>query len=320
VNWGENIQSVALLKGDPQATSQIVIDELEIAGSMAMGRRVFLKTRAIFVTSAIMATISTLSKENPLANDWRLALEQSTELSIKRGSHAAVAGAVRRGADLRLYMTTETYEETLYFQQTYVGPQGRFAGLMSHHHSYTHRGQIADQPYLSFFKYDTSGTFSHIKWMLNGEVLDESDTYPYGIYRWFVCDRWRLVYEHDENGNRLFGDLEELKAHVRQGRTLQVGIRQLFGLAEPATPAPEHISFLTTMQPVIQQGHILSNCDLVLIGPARWPFTWEEGLHVSFLQPSTSGEVICYLAEPGKLPFRRIVPRRGMQWFVAEKA
>jgi hypothetical protein len=30
VNWGENILSVALLKGDPQATSQIVIDELEI--------------------------------------------------------------------------------------------------------------------------------------------------------------------------------------------------------------------------------------------------------------------------------------------------
>jgi len=47
----------------------------------------------------------------------------------------------RRGADLRLYMTTPTYEETLYFQQTYAGKGEAFAGLMSHHHSYVWDGQ-----------------------------------------------------------------------------------------------------------------------------------------------------------------------------------
>ena len=254
-----------------------------------------------------------------MANDWHLALEQQSDLAITHGSPHGVAEAVRRGADLRLYMTTETYEETLYFQQTYAGTGTAFAGLMSHHHSYTHRGSAAAQPYISLFKYDTSGTYEHIKWMPDNQVFDESAAHPYGIYRWFVCDRWRLVYEHDAAGQMVAGDLEELKELARRGRTLQVGIRQLFGLAQEQTTGPEHICFVTTMQPLIQDGHVLSNCDLVLVGPPRWPCSWKEGLHLAMLRPSTSGEIVAYMAAPGKLPFSRTLPRRAMQWLVAEK-
>ena len=72
---------------------------------------------------------------------WQLALEQQADLTVSHGDLAELASVVRRGADLRLYMTTEQYEETLYFQQTYAGDGDAFAGLMSHHHSYVHRGQ-----------------------------------------------------------------------------------------------------------------------------------------------------------------------------------
>lgn len=78
-----------------------------------------------------------------MSSEWRLAFEQHSDLTTVSGSAAAVADAVRRGADLRLYMTTSTYEETLYFQQT-------------------------------------------------------------------ACDRWRLAYEHDEQGNRVAGSLDDL--------------------------------------------------------------------------------------------------------------
>ena len=64
---------------------------------------------------------------------------------------------------------------------------------------------------------------------------------------------------------------------------------------------------------------MLSNCDLVLVGPPQWPFTWQEGLHLAMMRPSTSGEIACYLTAPGQLPCKRIAPRRAMQWMVAEK-
>ena len=255
-----------------------------------------------------------------MTSNWVVGLEQSTDQNIISGSLKNIAAAVRRGADLRLYLTTEAYEETLYFQQTYSGEDDAFAGLMSHHHSLVHRGKIAEQPYFCLFKYDALGQFSLLKWMLNNQVLHESGAYPYGIYRWFFCDRWRLVYEHDASGFRLFGDLEELKELVRQGRTLQVGIRQLFGLGTDCIQGPAHISFVTTMQPVIQKGHVFSNCDLVLAGPPQWPFSWQDGLYFCVMRPSTSGEIECYLTKPGTLPFCWKVPRRGMQWMVADLA
>jgi len=216
-------------------------------------------------------------------------------------------------------MTTDTYEETLYFQQTYAGEGDAFAGLMSHHHSYVHHGQDIEQPYISIFKYDVSGTFSHVKWMLGDVTLDESKTYPYGIYRWFVCDRWRLVYEHDAEGNCLSGDLEELKEHVRQGRSVKVGIRQLFGLADDTTDGPSHTSFVTTMQPIIRGDQVESNCDLVVVGAPQWPFAWTDGLHLAMMRPSTSGEILCFLVEPGRPPFTRMIRRRAMQWMVADR-
>ncbi len=251
---------------------------------------------------------------------WQLALEQQTDLTITAGDVSGLVGAVRSGADLRLYMTTDLYEETLYFQQTYVGEGDAFAGLMSHHHSYVHRGRDIQQPYISIFKYDASGVYCQVKWMWGDVRVDESQAYSYGVYRWFVCDRWRTVYEHDADGNRVRGNLEKLKEHVRQGHSVQVGIRQLFGLAEDIPDGPAHISYVTTMQPVIRNGHVESNCDLVVVGAPAWPFTWRDGLHVAMMLPSTSGEILCFLAEPGNLPFKRTIRRRAMQWMVAEMA
>jgi hypothetical protein len=254
-----------------------------------------------------------------MVNDWRLVLEQASDLRSVHGSAGAVAEVVQRGADLRLYLITDTYEESMYFQQTYAGSGDAFAGIMSHHHSYMHRGQVSQQPYVSFFKYDSSGAFSQIKWMLDNTVLDESQAYPYKVYRWFVCDRWRVAYEHDAAGRRIGGDLDELKELVRAGRTLKVGIRQLFGLTQDDSSGPSHWSYVTTMQSLVQAGHVLSNCDFVLIGSPRWPFDWKQSLALSMIQPSTSGEITCYWVEPGKLPFRRTLPRRHMRWLVAEK-
>lgn len=252
-----------------------------------------------------------------MAGHWQLSLEQQTDLSITSGNKTVLADALRRGADLRVYMTTDRYEETIYFQQTYAGTGENCAGLMSHHHGYVHHGDDVEQPNMSIFRYDTSGTFAQLKWLWGDIALDEGQTYPYGIYKWFTCDRWRVVYEHDATGQAIAGDLDELKMLVRQGRTIQVGIRQLFGLVANEQGGPEHISFLTTMQPVISGGHVQSNCDLVVIGAPRWPIVWQQGLHIATVLPSTSGALLAFVAEPGKLPFTRLQRWRAMQWLVA---
>ena len=86
-----------------------------------------------------------------------------------------------------------------------------------------------------------------------------------------------MVYEHDAAGNAIAGDLDELKMLVREGRTIQVGVRQLFGLVEDDLSGPEHISFAATVQPMISDGHVQSNCDLVVIGAPKWPIVWRDG-------------------------------------------
>jgi hypothetical protein len=253
-----------------------------------------------------------------MAAQWELALEQCKDLGVIHGTIAATAEAVRQGADLRLFLIARGYEETLYFQQTYAGAGDAFAGLMTHHHSYAHRGSLAEQPYFSFFKYDTSGTFSQVKWMLGNRTFDESQPYQYGVYRWYVCNRWRVVYEHDADGNRVSGDLDALKEHIRGGHSIKVGVRQLFGIQNDDPSGPEHISFLDIMQPLIKDGHVGANCDFILSGAPQWPFTWRDGLAIGMVWPWSSGEMICQLVEPGKLPFVRTTVRRAMQWLVAD--
>jgi len=250
--------------------------------------------------------------------NWTLGLEQNKELEITAGSVAETAAAVRRGADLRLFLIALGYEETLYFQQTYAGQGDAFAGLMTHHHSWSHRGSAADQPYFSFFKYDTSGTFSQVKWMLDNRTFDESQPYPYGVYRWYVRDRWRVVYEHDENGELVAGELEEVKEHIRAGHSIKVGVKQLFGIQADDPSGPEHISYLDIMQPLIQDGHVGANCDFILAGAPKWPFEWKDGITLGMVWPWSSGEINCNLVEPGKPRFRRSSVSRAMQWLVAD--
>jgi hypothetical protein len=253
---------------------------------------------------------------------WNILLEQATDLSVIRGSAAELAAALRRAGDLRAFLDPGPYQETLYFQQTYVGAADHVAGIMTHHHAFKFEGKPAEQPYISLIKCDPSGQFSVVKWMLGDRVFDVSDMfpYPYKIYRWIVCDRWRLAYEHDAAGNRVAGDLADLREAVERGWSVRVGIRQFFGLADGGEPGPEHISFLTVVQPILEAEHVLASCDVAVSGPPRWPFAWKHGVHFGFVQPSTSGEMICYVAKPGELPFQRIVPRRGMQWFVSPHA
>jgi hypothetical protein len=72
------------------------------------------------------------------------------------------------------------------------------------------------------------------------------------------------------------------------------------------------------MQPLIKDGHVGANCDFILSGAPQWPFSWRDGLAIGMVWPWSSGEMICHLVEPGKLPFARTTVRRAMQWLAAD--
>ena len=143
---------------------------------------------------------------------WQTMLEQGRDMAVRSGSFAAVAAAVARGADLRLFMSTDTYgtfyEEVMNFKQTLCRPDSeRFSGLGPFLSS-VHHGRDIEAPFASFFNYDTcrgaleGPTHSLIKWLPDGTKLDESNYDPqtpanYDVYRWFVRDRYRVVYEHE---------------------------------------------------------------------------------------------------------------------------
>ena len=156
--------------------------------------------------------------------------------------------------------------------------------------------------------------------MLDNRTFDESQAHAYGVYRWFVCDRWRLVYENDADGNCLCGDLDEFKECVRQGRSLKVGVKQLFGIQNDDSSGPRHVSFSSVMQPLIQDGHVGANCDFILSGAPRWPLVFKDGLALGMVWPWSCGEIVCHLVRPGHLPFSRTTVRRKIQWLVADHA
>ena len=92
------------------------------------------------------------------------------------------------------------------------------------------------------------------------------------VYRWYLSDRFRLVYEHDAEGVATAGSLVKLKEAVRNGLTIKCGIHQISRLAmEPSTVASpdDSICFLPSMQPLIcdEGANVVMNCDSVLLGP-----------------------------------------------------
>jgi len=249
---------------------------------------------------------------------WTLALEQQRDLTVSSGDTHTLAAAVRRGADLHLHVTTDSYEETLCFQQTIGGPGDAFAGIMSHHHSFTENDLDSDSPSVSILRYDAGGTYGHVKCFSDNTCVEVDRPAPYDVYQWWINDHWQTVYENDDQGHPVSGDLEELKRSVRSGESVRLGVRDLFGLVEDVRPSHSTISFGSTMQTLIRNGHIQATSDVMAIGKPSWPIRWADGLHIATIRASTSGEMVCFVASPDDMRFRRILRRRSMIWMVPD--
>jgi hypothetical protein len=134
--------------------------------------------------SGVFASSSTGGGGGSSTNSkWEVLLEQGYDLAVRRGSVDAVTAAVQRGADLRLYLTTDTYgtfyEEVMNFRQSLCRDDAHFSG-MGPFLSSVHHGQDIQQPNAAFFNYDTcrgmmeGPTHSLMKLIPGQGALDES--------------------------------------------------------------------------------------------------------------------------------------------------
>ena len=113
---------------------------------------------------------------------------------------------------------------------------------MSHHHSCVWNGKPFHGPYVCLFKYDAFGSLSMVRWLLGDRAEDHSAAGKYGVYRWFVCDRWRLAYEHDEiyltQGKLVYRAFRVMLTYVDGNSTLPAGVA---GYIDPRSGIPMEI-------------------------------------------------------------------------------
>ncbi len=140
--------------------------------------------------------------------------------------------------------------------------------------------------------------------------------YAFDYYRFFVCDRWREMLAHDEDGRVISGSLADLIAAVNAGREVKVGIR---GLCADLGAGPPHEVFVhvgpcyhyTASGLLIGATHPLVRvCPAIpLIYHSRaWDFGW--------LIARTDGFVARWLCNPYSLQFTKSHSRHAMRWFV----
>lgn len=176
---------------------------------------------------------------------------------------------------------------------------------------------MADRPFINFFRYDTSGSYAHVKWYFDGRTENVSQAYPYGIYRWFVGKPWRTIYTHDEQGKPAAGSLGALMGAVRQGHHMRVAIRNLFGLDNENLAGPDHWAIVDIAQPCIADGHVAGTTEAILVMAASRPLDFSKPYFPGYALARTTGVVDMYLSSP-EIRFGRVKIARAMRWMIRE--
>ncbi len=223
-----------------------------------------------------------------MKTDWECVLALDAGRRVSSGSFAALAGAVRRGADVRCYTTFDYDEhmaapdarvglvqEMMNFPLTYWLEGDHAAAIQTTR--YPADCALGFQPYpsLSFFLYNDDGRFGIARPFLDGRIgkarleetpgskyhtlshhddetpcPSENATYEFGEYRWWVRDDWEEVLAHEADGAVTGGSLPALQEAFRAGREIKVGVRDLCaGLAPAGEPALRH-EVLALMGPI----------------------------------------------------------------------
>ena len=199
---------------------------------------------------------------------WTKICSVAGDFQPAAGSVAAVAEAVRRGADLRRFSTydpesTGLVEETMSLQTTWVFDDEHVGGLSTLRHPVDAGLDFWSRPTMAYWIFNVTAPSASAMVPMDGQAADRAedgwvyvDNTPFDRaldkqwlskqYHWWVRDDWEEVCTHDEDGNPSRGSWEDVRSAANDGCELKVGIRDLWShLASPGVEPPEHEVFTT---------------------------------------------------------------------------
>lgn len=256
------------------------------------------------------------------------------------GSVAAVAEAVRQGADLRRFSTynlkgTGAVEETMTLQTTWVFDNGHAGGLQTLRHPVNAGLGIIMKPSMSLWIFGVDAPQRSTFVPLDGKPMANAtgnwvnvDNEPFGReteefvprrYMWWARSDWKLIYAHDKEGNASEGSWEDIRKAVKQGRILKVGIRNLWSyLTPPGEETLEHEVFIecTTDFSHLDEGFVgaLTQPTFLLQPTVPLKFTGEN-FALGWLVVRTDGKVQRVTLNPANMQWERTWDRHAVRWF-----
>jgi len=218
-----------------------------------------------------------------VAAEWTTALELDNKRKIIGGSPIALAQAIGRAADLRIYTefrhnehidlkstNGEIVKEVSEFAVTYLLKHSWSAGIMTLRQPVTLPLGFGP-PSMSFFLYNQDGEQAIARPYLDGKsrTADLGDAsrgmakhhersgfdvstnapshnfvYDFESYRFCVSDSWREVLATDRNGAVISGSLSDLTAAFIRGCEMKVAVRDLCSDISATSPPMEHEIFV----------------------------------------------------------------------------
>ena len=192
-------------------------------------------------------------------------LTLNSDRTIRAGSPAALAEAIRRAADLRVATefrhnehidissdSRELIREVAEFRSTYLLEDRWSAGIMTLRQPVDLPEGFGPRPSMSFFLYNQDGSQGIARPFLDGggaesppdhsampkyaesQRWDDGTTAPssafvyrFERYRFLVRERWRELLHTDADGAVVSGSLAALTTETDGGATLKVGVRGL---------------------------------------------------------------------------------------------
>jgi len=284
-------------------------------------------------------------------NEQRESVHGSPEAlcdAIRRGADLRVGTAFRHNEHIDTASeNNELIREHMDFRVTYLLGDRWAAGIETLRMPVALPAGFGPRASMSFFLYNQDGNQAVARPYLDGQPPASSKTssapdqeqpmarmrvfsaadegtnapsqhfiYAFDFYRFFVCDRWREVLGHDDQGHVLSGSLDSLVAAVNQGREVKVAIR---GLCDDLGDGPGHEVFVHVgpCYYYTESRFLVGAANpLVRVGPAiplvyrsrAWDFGW--------LTARTDGLVVRWLCCPYTLQFAKSTARHALRWFM----